>query len=73
MWAAEALGKIGNPQAVEHLIILLKDLSLSFGNDGYGNKFAGNPRLEAIKALEKINDKRAVTPLKELVEGKLGS
>ena len=46
--AAEALGEIGDPRAVEPLIGSLKD---------------DRVHLAAIKALDKINDRRAVEPL----------
>ena len=51
--AAESLGRIGDPRAVDHLIESLKD-------DHYG------VRWRAAQALGKIGDPRAIGPLTDL-------
>jgi HEAT repeat protein len=56
--AAEALGKIGDPQAVDSLIMTLDDSSISLGI-----------RHSAIWSLGKIGDPRAVAPLLTALRG----
>ncbi len=51
----EALGEIGDPKAVPHLISLLEDESFAI-------------KFSAIRALEKIKDSRAIPFLEKVLE-----